>query len=101
MTDKHLDVLVICGSLRKGSFNAIVQRALEVLLSPQCFDLSPAHVLVSTVGILWTWLLDKGAGLVNYYLGSRATQAPSRSPIASRAARASVTATPVTPARWS
>jgi 23S rRNA (adenine2503-C2)-methyltransferase len=28
-----------------------VYQALEVLLSPRCFDLSPAHVLVSTVGI--------------------------------------------------
>jgi 23S rRNA (adenine2503-C2)-methyltransferase len=28
-----------------------VYQALDVLLSPQCFDLSPAHVLVSTVGI--------------------------------------------------
>jgi len=28
-----------------------VNRALEVLLSPRCFDLSPAHVMVSTVGI--------------------------------------------------
>jgi 23S rRNA (adenine2503-C2)-methyltransferase len=30
---------------------AEVYRALEVLQSPQCFDLSPAHLLVSTVGI--------------------------------------------------
>jgi 23S rRNA (adenine2503-C2)-methyltransferase len=30
---------------------AEVYPALDVLLSPQCFDLSPAHVLVSTVGI--------------------------------------------------
>ncbi len=30
---------------------AEVYPALEVLLSPQCFDLSPAHILVSTVGI--------------------------------------------------
>jgi 23S rRNA (adenine2503-C2)-methyltransferase len=30
---------------------AEVHKALEALLSPQCFDLSPAHVLVSTVGI--------------------------------------------------
>jgi 23S rRNA (adenine2503-C2)-methyltransferase len=30
---------------------AEVYRALEVLLAPQCFDLSPAHVLISTVGI--------------------------------------------------
>jgi 23S rRNA (adenine2503-C2)-methyltransferase len=28
-----------------------VYQALDVLLSPQCFDVSPAHVLVSTVGI--------------------------------------------------
>lgn len=30
---------------------AEVYQALDVLLSPQCFDLSPARVLVSTVGI--------------------------------------------------
>lgn len=30
---------------------AEVYQALDVLLSPHCFDLSPAHVLVSTVGI--------------------------------------------------
>lgn len=30
---------------------AEVSQALDVLLSPQCFDLSPGHVLVSTVGI--------------------------------------------------
>jgi 23S rRNA (adenine2503-C2)-methyltransferase len=30
---------------------AEVYAALEVLLSPQCFDLSPARILVSTVGI--------------------------------------------------
>ena len=30
---------------------AEVYQALDVLLSPQCFGLSPAHVLVSTVGI--------------------------------------------------
>jgi 23S rRNA (adenine2503-C2)-methyltransferase len=30
---------------------AEVAESLDVLLSPQCFDLSPAHVLVSTVGI--------------------------------------------------
>lgn len=30
---------------------AEVYQALEVLLSPKCFDLSPAHILVSTVGI--------------------------------------------------
>jgi chromate reductase len=31
MTDKHLDVLVICGSLRKGSYNAALARALPAL----------------------------------------------------------------------
>jgi 23S rRNA (adenine2503-C2)-methyltransferase len=30
---------------------AVVNQALEVLLSPGCFNLSPAHLLVSTVGI--------------------------------------------------
>lgn len=30
---------------------AEVYQALEVLLAPRCFDLSPAHVLISTVGI--------------------------------------------------
>jgi 23S rRNA (adenine2503-C2)-methyltransferase len=30
---------------------AEVHQALEVLQSPQCFDLSPAHLLLSTVGI--------------------------------------------------
>ena len=28
----------------------------------------PYVVMVSTVGILWSWLFDKGTGLVNYYL---------------------------------
>ncbi|MBZ9885941.1 sugar ABC transporter permease [Mesorhizobium sp. CA10] len=28
----------------------------------------PYVVMVSTVGILWGWLFDKGTGLVNYYL---------------------------------
>lgn len=31
MADKQLDVLVICGSLRKGSFNAALGRALPAL----------------------------------------------------------------------
>jgi chromate reductase, NAD(P)H dehydrogenase (quinone) len=31
MADKTLDVLSICGSLRKGSYNGIVQRALPAL----------------------------------------------------------------------
>ena len=30
---------------------AEVYQALDVLLSPRCFDISPAHVIVSTVGI--------------------------------------------------
>jgi chromate reductase, NAD(P)H dehydrogenase (quinone) len=34
MTDKHLDVLVICGSLRKGSYNAALARALPALAPP-------------------------------------------------------------------
>jgi len=29
----------------------------------------PYVVMVSTVGILWSWLFDKGTGLINYYLG--------------------------------
>ncbi|WP_413988672.1 carbohydrate ABC transporter permease [Labrys okinawensis] len=28
----------------------------------------PYVVMVSTVGILWSWLFDKGTGLINYYL---------------------------------
>lgn len=28
----------------------------------------PYVVMVSTVGILWGWMLDKGTGLVNYYI---------------------------------
>jgi chromate reductase len=35
MTDAKLNVLVICGSLRKGSFNASVARALPALAPPQ------------------------------------------------------------------
>ena len=34
MTDKQLDVLVVCGSLRKGSYNAALARALPALASP-------------------------------------------------------------------
>src|SRR5450432_4295401 len=34
MTDKHLDVLVICGSLRKGSYNAALARAWPALAPP-------------------------------------------------------------------
>jgi chromate reductase len=34
MTDKHLDVLVICGSLRKASYNAALARALPALAPP-------------------------------------------------------------------
>ena len=37
----QLDVLVICGSLRKGSFNAMVQRALPSL-APDGMTLKPA-----------------------------------------------------------
>ena len=41
MSDRSLDVLVICGSLRKGSFNAMVQRALPSL-APEGMALKPA-----------------------------------------------------------
>src|SRR5260370_35043971 len=34
MADKQLDVLVICGSLRKGSYNAALARALPSLAPP-------------------------------------------------------------------
>jgi chromate reductase, NAD(P)H dehydrogenase (quinone) len=34
MTDKQLDVLVICGSLRKGSYNAALARTLPSLAPP-------------------------------------------------------------------
>jgi chromate reductase len=34
MTDTQLDVLVICGSLRKGSFNAALARTLPALAPP-------------------------------------------------------------------
>ena len=35
MADKQLDVLVICGSLRKGSYNAALTRALSGLAPPK------------------------------------------------------------------
>ena len=41
MTDKTLDVLVICGSLRKGSFNATIARALPGL-APAGMNFIPA-----------------------------------------------------------
>ena len=34
MADKQLDVLVICGSLRKGSYNAALARSLPALAPP-------------------------------------------------------------------
>jgi chromate reductase len=34
MTDKQLDVMVICGSLRKGSYNAALARTLPSLAPP-------------------------------------------------------------------
>jgi chromate reductase len=34
MTDRQLDVLVICGSLRKGSYNAALARSLPALAPP-------------------------------------------------------------------
>ena len=34
MADKQLDVLVICGSLRKGSYNAALARTLPSLAPP-------------------------------------------------------------------
>jgi chromate reductase len=34
MADKQLDVLVICGSLRKGSYNAALARTLPALAPP-------------------------------------------------------------------
>jgi chromate reductase len=34
MADKQLDVLVICGSLRKGSYNAALARTLPALVPP-------------------------------------------------------------------
>ncbi len=41
MADKQLNVLVICGSLRKGSLNAVVARALPSLAPPN-MKLTPA-----------------------------------------------------------
>jgi chromate reductase len=41
MTDKQLDVLVICGSLRKGSYNAALARSLPAL-APPTMALRPA-----------------------------------------------------------
>jgi chromate reductase len=41
MPGKSLDVISICGSLRKGSFNAIVQRALPSL-APEGLAVRPA-----------------------------------------------------------
>ena len=41
MADQQLDVLVICGSLRKGSFNAMVQR-LVPSLAPDGMTIKPA-----------------------------------------------------------
>ena len=41
MADKQLDVLVICGSLRKGSYNAALARTLPAL-APAALKLRPA-----------------------------------------------------------
>ena len=41
MADKQLDVLVICGSLRKGSYNAALARTLPAL-APAGMKLRPA-----------------------------------------------------------
>ena len=41
MADKQLDVLVICGSLRKGSYNAALARTLPAL-APAAMKLHPA-----------------------------------------------------------
>ena len=41
MADKQLDVLVICGSLRKGSYNAALARTLPAL-APPGMSLRPA-----------------------------------------------------------
>src|SRR5438046_10760609 len=41
MADRTLNVLTICGSLRKGSFNAMAQRALPAL-APARMTLVPA-----------------------------------------------------------
>jgi chromate reductase len=42
MTDQQLDVLVICGSLRKGSYNAALARTLPALV-PAGMKLRPAQ----------------------------------------------------------
>ena len=42
MTDQQLDVLVICGSLRKGSYNAALARTLPAL-APAGMKLRPAQ----------------------------------------------------------
>jgi chromate reductase len=41
MADNHLDVIVICGSLRKGSFNAALARMLPAL-APAGMAIKPA-----------------------------------------------------------
>src|SRR5712692_3767416 len=41
MADKSLNVLTICGSLPKGSYNAMVQRALPAL-APEDMSIKPA-----------------------------------------------------------
>ena len=41
MADTQLDVLVICGSLRKGSYNAALARTLPAL-APPAMKLRPA-----------------------------------------------------------
>jgi len=41
MADKNLNVITLCGSLRKGSYNAMVQRALPAL-APDNMMLKPA-----------------------------------------------------------
>ena len=41
MADRQLDVLVICGSLRKGSYNAALARTLPAL-APPAMKLRPA-----------------------------------------------------------
>ena len=46
MAGESLDVLTICGSLRKGSYNAMVQRALPGL-APASMTLEPGDILVT------------------------------------------------------
>ena len=41
MADKQLDVRVICGSLRRGSYNAALARTLPAL-APPAMKLRPA-----------------------------------------------------------